>query len=66
VFRYDSSHDHRRHHHVHRYNRKGELTVDDILDENDVPTLGEVIEETRDLYWSPEFNSDESEDDKEI
>jgi hypothetical protein len=63
MFRYDSAHNHRTQHHVHRYNRKGELAVEDILDENDVPTLGDVIAEARDLYWSPEFNSDEDEDD---
>ena len=66
--RYDSAHNHRAHHHVHRFDAKGqETSIVPIHDVNDVPTLGDVIEETRDFYWSPEFSqeTDGSDDDSE-
>lgn len=56
VFRYDSPHEtHNREHHVHRYDlldgdRRGEVTF--LHDEEEVPTLGEVIEEARQWYWA--------------
>jgi hypothetical protein len=58
LFRYDSPHEHRPYHHVHRYDvlaTWSELSVEDIGNENKVPTLGEVIEEARDLYYAHEF-----------
>ncbi len=62
VFRYDSAHNHRQHHHVHRFDARGDLvSVDEIHDENEVPTLGDVIAEARELYYSPEFSGDSEE-----
>ena len=55
ILRYDSPHDsHRLHHHVHHYDvlagdRDG--TVEDTSD-TDWPTLGEVLEELRDWYYT--------------
>lgn len=57
LIRYDSAHDHRPHHHVHRFDSECHLvSVHEIHDENKVPTLGDVITEVRDLYYSPEFS----------
>lgn len=55
ILRYDSPHpDHNREHHVHRYDvlngdRAG--TVDFIYDEDDVPTLGEVLTEVESWFY---------------
>lgn len=55
-FRYDSAHNHRMHHHVHRFDSEGRETgLYDIYDVNDVPTLGDVIEEAWNYFYSPEF-----------
>lgn len=62
VFRYDSAHNHRQHHHVHRFDARGDLvSLHDIHDENEVPTLGDVIAEARELYYSPELSEDSEE-----
>lgn len=55
VFRYDSPHPHRDEHHVHRHDvlngdRGG--SIDYIYNEDDIPTLGEVIGEVRDWYYA--------------
>lgn len=56
IVRYESPHEtHNRAHHVHRYDllagdRGGEVRF--LHDEEDVPTLGEVIEEARQWYWT--------------
>ncbi len=60
LFRYCSPHGpgHRPCHHVHRYdifNTWAELPVEEIWDGSAVPTLSDVIEEARDLYYSYEF-----------
>ena len=55
VFRYDSPHaTHNRFHHVHRYDilnddRDGSVVI--IPDPNDVPTLGEVVDEAVNWYF---------------
>lgn len=55
-FRYDGPHDHRPHHHLHRFDQDGrETAVLEIRNENEVPTLGDVIAEAHDYYYSPEF-----------
>jgi hypothetical protein len=54
VFRYDSPHPHYPKHHVHRYdvlNRDTKGSVKAIEDEEDRPTLGDVIDELRDWYY---------------
>jgi hypothetical protein len=46
ILRYESAHEHRPHTHKHEYNTFGdgqELRVVDLLDEDEIPTLGEVI-----------------------
>jgi hypothetical protein len=54
IFRYCSPHEeHNKGHHVHRYNvlsgdKKGSL---DFIDEDNTPTLGQVIEESRRWYY---------------
>ena len=48
ILRYESAHDHRPHVHKHVYNTFGdgrELSVLDLVDEEEIPTLGEVIRE---------------------
>ena len=54
VFRYDSPHPHYPHHHVHRYdvlNGDTRGTVTAIEEEENRPTLGQVIDELRDWYY---------------
>jgi hypothetical protein len=57
--RYESPHaDHHVYNQVHHFDFLGkwnELQVVPIYEINDVPTLSEVIEEVRDIYWSNEF-----------
>ena len=61
LFRYDSPHDHRQHHHVHRFDSEGrETAVHELRSVNDVPTLGDVIKEARDDYPPPPSNGEES------
>lgn len=47
ILRYESAHEHRRLPHKHVYDTfgTGPDTITDLADENDVPTLGEVIRE---------------------
>ncbi len=55
ILRYESAHDHRPHAHKHEYNTFGdgrEMAVVDIADENQIPTLGEVIRELQ--VWHQE------------
>jgi hypothetical protein len=54
VFRYDSPHPHYPKHHVHRYDALTRDTrgyVEDIEDEENRPTLGDVLDELRDWYY---------------
>lgn len=51
IFRYDSPHQHRPYHHVHRYdvlNRDSEGEIHRLDDDDHVPTLAEVIREAHD------------------
>jgi hypothetical protein len=60
-FRYDGPHgdDHHPYNHVHRFDGKGrETSLLEIGDENEVPTLGDVIAEAHDYYYSPQFEQD--------
>ena len=55
VLRYESAHEHRPHVHKHVYNTFGdgrELEVLELEDEEDIPTLGEVIRELQ--LWHAE------------
>jgi hypothetical protein len=57
LFRYCSPHD-RSYHHVHRFDvfdSWGAFPVQEIRYGNDIPTLSEVIEEARDIYYDHEF-----------
>ena len=48
ILRYESTHEHRPHPHMHVYNTFGdgrEAEVVDLLEEDDIPTLGEVLRE---------------------
>ncbi len=55
VWRYDSPHDHRQFHHVHRHDVLGaepqRETIAEV-DSNTWPTLGEAIAELRDWYYA--------------
>ncbi len=55
LFRYDSPHaTHNRHHHVHRYQvpeSDKDGSVEFIHDDEQIPTLGEVIGEAMDWYY---------------
>ena len=59
LFRYNSPHGyHRPYHHVHRYDILGtwdEIGDPEELRENEVPTLSEVLDEVRELYYGHEF-----------
>lgn len=58
VLRYCGPHTHRPHNHVHRFDYLAtwdEVQVVPIPEINDVPTLSDVLEEVRDLYWSNDF-----------
>ncbi|MGH7653643.1 MAG: hypothetical protein ACREN6_03175, partial [Gemmatimonadaceae bacterium] len=53
ILRYESAHDHRPHAHKHEYNTFGdgrESRVLDLLDEDEIPTLGEVVAELQLWY----------------
>jgi hypothetical protein len=55
ILRYESAHDHRPHVHKHEYNTFGhgrESLVSDLLDEDEIPTLGEVVRELQ--QWHQE------------
>jgi hypothetical protein len=56
LFRYENC-DHRHHHHVHWYDflRTWGPTRVDELQENEVPTLSEVLDAVRDIYYENEF-----------
>jgi len=54
IVRYDSPHDHRPHHHVHRFdvlNGDSDGTVDDVKDDG-WPTIGDLLSELRDFYYA--------------
>lgn len=54
ILRYDSPHpDHYKQHHVHRFDvaTKREIAVDFIQNEDDRPTLGEIIIEVENWYF---------------
>ena len=58
VLRYDSPHPHRPYNHVHRFDFLAtwdQVQIVPIYEINDVPTLGDVLEEVRELYWANEF-----------
>lgn len=58
VVRYDSPHPHRPYNHVHRFDfleTWDAFPIVPIHEIDDVPTLSDVIEEVRDLYWDNEF-----------
>jgi hypothetical protein len=55
ILRYESAHPHRRHAHKHLYDTFGdgrETEVIDLVEEDDIPTLGEVIRELQ--LWHQE------------
>jgi hypothetical protein len=55
LFRYCGPHDDRPYHHVHRYdvfNTWSEASIEEITDEDEIPTLGEVLGELREMYYS--------------
>ena len=68
-FRHDGGHpDHSQRPHEHRFDSRGQQTSRLEIDEGSaLPTLGDVIDETRELYWSPEFakENDQLPDDAE-
>ncbi len=58
VFRYDSPHRHRAYHHVHRFdflNTWSQTGIEVVPTVNVIPTLSDVINEARELYYEYEF-----------
>lgn len=58
ILRYDSPHSHRPYHHVHRHDICGtwtETAIDELRTEDDIPTLSEVLDELREIYYANEF-----------
>ena len=58
LFRYDSPHGHRPCHHVHRFDflkSWSQTGVQELQSVNAVPTLSDVIDEARELYYEYEF-----------